>query len=209
MSEAFHKPTKFSGSMFETYEGAPDPAEVSATAHDSARALMSRVRESPNPIVVERLIHFTDAHGIDSIAELWAGANPRTLPGSLWRIYLLRALVHDDPVGTSLHFQRGVDTVSSSDQALAGASHPTGPKEMLALADEILRGMFEGDFAIALDRAAAFCRLSSAGVASIADDIESTEPTRARELTTRALRLHQTATELASCSKLWRQGLLD
>lgn len=209
MAERFHKPTKFSGSMFESYEGGPDPAEISSIAHDTARALLAKVRENPSPDIVERLLHYTDQHGIDAVAELWAPANPRTLPGSLWRIYLLRAAVRDDPHSSSLCFQRGTETVHSADQAMAGAPSPTGPEQLIALADEILRGVFEGDFAIALERAAAFCRLSSAGAASIADDLEGTEPERARELTTRALRLHQTATELSSCSRLWRQGLLD
>ena len=38
-----------------------------------------------------------------------------------------------------------------------------GPEELLALADEILRGVFEGDLGLALDRAAAFCRVTADG----------------------------------------------
>jgi hypothetical protein len=86
---------------------------------------------------------------------------------------------------------------------------PTGPAEITELADRILRGIFEGDFAIALDRAAAFCRVSAAGCTSVADDLDATEPERASELTRRALRFSTIAQELTTCARLWRQDSLD
>ncbi len=61
----------------------------------------------------------------------------------------------------------------------------------------------------ALDRAAAFCRIESSGCASVADEAEATEPGRASELTTRALRFSTTARELTSAARLWRVGSLD
>lgn len=209
VTDEFHKPTQFSGSKFETFEGGTDPAQISRVAHDTAHALLTRVRENPDPQVVDRLVAFTDQHGIDALAELWSQSSPRSLPGALWRIYLLRTLIHQDPEGVSLLFQRGAEQATTIDPVVAGAPMPTGPAEITALADQILRGLFEGDFAIALDRAAAFCRLASAGAASIADDLELPNPSRATELTTRALRLDQTATEFGACARLWRSGSLD
>lgn len=79
----------------------------------------------------------------------------------------------------------------------------------MTLADRILRGVFEGDFAVALERAAAFCRTASAGCTSLADDLESTEPARSTELTNRGLRYSQLAAELATCARLWRSDSLD
>ena len=93
--------------------------------------------------------------------------------------------------------------------AIFGARGYCGPTEITALADQILRGLFEGDFAVALERAAAFCRVSSLGCADLADDVESVNPDRASELTTKALRLTQTAEELTSSARLWRAGSLD
>ncbi|MHB1171213.1 MAG: DNA-directed RNA polymerase subunit beta [Lacisediminihabitans sp.] len=209
MSDEFHKPTKFSGSKFESLEGGEDPAQISRVAHESAHALLSRVRDSPEPDVVERLVAFTDEHGIDAIAELWSRASPRSLPGALWRIYLMRALIRQDAEAISFLYQRGSELVTTIDPVVAGAPAPTGPAEITELADQILRGLFQGDFAIALDRAAAFCRVASVGSTSLADDVELGSPERATELTTRALRLSQTATEFASCARLWRAGALD
>jgi hypothetical protein len=209
MTDEFHKPTLFSGSKFESFIGGDDPAQISRVAHETAGALLSRVRASDDQGVVDRLVAFTDEHGIDAVAELWARASPRSLPGALWRIYLMRALVRQDAAGTSYLFQRGTEIAVTIDPVVAGAPNPTGPAEITALADQILRGLFEGDFGVALDRAAAFCRITALGATSIADDSDLTSPERASELTTRALRLSQTATEFVSCARLWRAGSLD
>ncbi len=208
-SRPFHKPTKFSGGKFESFHGADDPAEVSRVAHETAAALLERVRRHPDPEVVSRLVSYTDENGIDAIAELWSHAGPHSLPGALWRIYLLRLAIREDPHAASLQYQRGVDIMQSIDPVVAGAEAPTGPTEIIELADRILRGVFEGDFSVALDRAAAFCRVSAAGCTNLADDAEATEPERATVLTRRALRFSQFAGELASAASLWRGDSLD
>lgn len=189
--------------------GGEDPAQISRIAHDTAGALLSRVREHPDPEVVERLVSYTDENGIDALAELWSTASPHSLPGALWAIYLLRSLVRQDPVASSFQYQRGADLAVTIDPLVAGATSPTGPDEIMALADEILRGLFQGDFAVALDRAAAFCRVTSLGATSLADDSEAASPERASGLTTKALRLSRMASELVSCAGLWRSGSLD
>lgn len=209
MADDFHKPTQYSGDKFDTYEGGEDPAQIMRVAHDTAHALVDRARETDDPAVVDRLVAFTDAHGIDAIAELWARSSPRSLPGALWRIYLLRAVIRQDPDGTSFLFQRGTDVLRTIDAAVAGAPMPTGPEEITELADQILRGLFRGDFGVALDRAAAFCRILAAGCTSVADDAEAAEPARATELTTRADRLALTAEEFTACARLYRSGALE
>lgn len=209
MSDEFHKPTRFPNRVFEAFRGGEDPAEANRIAHETAHALLARVRADPDPAIVERLVAYTDLNGIDAIAELWSRALPRTLPGALWRIYLVRVLIRQDPDGTAYLFQRGAEVSSTIDPVVAGAEMPTGPAEITELADRILRGAFEGDFADALDRAAAFCRVEAAGCASVADDVETTNPGRATELTTRALRFTQTGAELTSSARLWRTDSLD
>jgi hypothetical protein len=209
MTDQFHKPTQYSGDKFDTFVGGDDPAHVSRIAHETAQALLSRVRDNPESEIVDRLVAFTDQNGIDAVAELWARANPRSLPGALWRIYLVRGVVRQDAEGSSFLFQRGSDAATSIDPVVAGAPTPTGPEEITSLADQILRGLFAGDFAVALERAAAFCRIMALGCTSVADDSDAAAPDRASELTTRALRFSQTAAEFASCARLWRSGGLD
>ena len=209
MADNFHKPTQYSGDKFDTYEGGEDPAQIHRVAHETAHALVNRARENDDPAVLERLIAYTDEHGIDAIAELWARSNARSLPGALWRIYLLRLLIRQDPAGTSQLFQRGSEVLQTIDTAVAGAPMPTGPEEITALADDILRGAFVGDFGVALDRAAAFCRICAAGATSIADDADPINPERATELTSRADRFALTAEELSACARLQRSEQLD
>jgi len=209
MADDFHKPTQYSGDKFDEYEGGEDPAQILRVAHDTAHALVNRARENDDPEVLARLIAYTDEHGIDAIAELWARSSPRSLPGALWRIYLVRLLIRQDPAGVSLLFQRGSEVLETIDTVVAGAPAPTGPDEITALADEILRGIFVGDFSIALDRAAAFCRVCAAGATSIADDADFVSDDRAAELTARADRFAQTGDEFATCARLHRAGALD
>lgn len=208
MSDDFHKPVMRSSDVFDRSFGAEDPAEVSRVAHSTAQALVSRVRAEPGADVVERLIAFTDEHGIDDIAELWSRSPARTLPGTLWRLYLLQVMIHNDPAGTAVVYTRGVDTLPTADVVIAGAPTPAGPEELVGLIDTILRGIFEGDLAIALDRAAAFCRVAASGATSLADDYDASEPARASELTTRALRLSSMGAELTAGGRLWRAGSL-
>ena len=209
MTDEFHKPTQYSGDKFDEYVGGEDPAQIMRLAHDTAAALINRARESDDEKVIDRLVAYTDEHGLDAMAELWARSSPRSLPGALWRIYLVRLLIRQDPEGTSFLFQRGTEVLGTIDALVAGAPIPTGPDEITTLADQILRGLFRGDFATALDRAAAFCRVSAAGCTSVADDADLTSPERATELTIRALRFTQTAEEFTSCARLHRAGSLE
>jgi hypothetical protein len=209
MADDFRKPALFGGSEFEAFQGGDDPAAVMRVAHQSARQLLARARESDDPDVVERLVNYTDDHGIDALAELWARSSPHSLPGALWRLYLIRVLIRQDADGIALLFQRGTEVLSTIDPVVAGAPLPAGPQEITELADRILRGVFDGDFAIALERAAAFCRVTAAGALSVADDQDAANPERATALTTQAQRLVTTAGELMACARLSRADSLD
>lgn len=206
--ETFHKPVRRPGELFDRRYAAEDPAEVSRVAHSTASALLARVRAESDAAVVDRLVAFTGDHGIDDLAQLWSRAPARSLPGALWRLYLLQLMIHDDPRTAALLFDRGRAELPGVDVVVAGAPAPAGPAELVSLIDTILRGAFDGDFAIALERAAAFCRVHAAGAIHLADDYEPTEPGRASTLTTRALRLSTFAEDLAASAALWRRDAL-
>lgn len=191
-------------SAFDNIVGSHDPAEETRIAHATASALLTRVRADDSGASADRLVAFTAEHGIDEIAELWSKAPARTLPGALWRLYVLQLAIHTDPQTAALLYERGRVELASADAVVAGAPVPADPEELVVLIDTILRGAFRGDFAVALDRAAAFCRLQASGATHIADDYEATEPQRASELTTRALRLSSFAQDLSAGAVLWR-----
>ncbi|MEV7693265.1 DNA-directed RNA polymerase subunit beta [Microbacterium sp. NPDC089189] len=207
-SRHFHKPIRRPAELFDRLFSGDDPAEVSRVAHSTASALLARVRQNPDAEVVDRLVTFQAAHGIDDLAELWSRAPARSLPGALWRLYLLQAMIHDDAQTAALLYDRGRTSLSSIDEVVAGAPAPAGPEELVALIDMIMRGLFEGDFAIALERAAAFCRITATGATHLADDYEISEPQRASTFTTRALRLATYADDLMASASLWRRDAL-
>jgi len=204
MPEQFHRPVRRPSAAFDNLVGSADSAETIRVAHATASALLTRAREDSSGESAERLIAFTAEHGIDDIAELWAQAPAVSLPGALWRLYLLQLAIHTDAHTSALLYERGRVELASADAVVAGAPVPAGPEEIVALVDTILRGVFRGDFAVALDRAAAFCRVQVSGATHLADDYEPTEPSRATDLTTRARRLHTYANDLSAAAGLWR-----
>ncbi|MFT4157636.1 MAG: DNA-directed RNA polymerase subunit beta [Microbacterium sp.] len=208
MPAQHRRPVRRPTSAFDNIVGAHDPSAQTRIAHATASALLTRVRADDTGASAERLIAFTAEHGIDEIAELWSQAPARTLPGALWRLYLLQLAIHADSRTAALLYERGRVELPSADAAIAGAPVPASPGEIIALIDTILRGAFRGDFAVALDRAAAFCRVQASGATHTANDYESTEPARASDLTARALRLSSYAQDLSASSLLWRRGAL-
>jgi hypothetical protein len=199
-----HRPIRRPTTAFDNIVGSHDPAEETRIAHATASALLTRVRADDSGASADRLVAFTAEHGIDEIAELWSKAPSRTLPGALWRLDVLQLAIHSDPQTAALLYERGRVELASADAVVAGAPVPADPDELVVLIDAILRGAFRGDFAVALDRAAAFCRVQASGATHVADDYEATEPRRASDLTTRALRLSSFAQDLSASAVLWR-----
>lgn len=204
----YHKPLRRPAEHFDRQFAAQDPAEVSRVAHATAEALLSRLRAAPDDTTVQRLLTYTDEHGLDTVAELWSRSPAKSLPGALWRLHLLHVMIHDDGRTTALLYERGRSILRSADDVVAGAPTPAGPEELSALIDEIFRGVFRGDFAIALERAASFCRIEVAGATDMADDYDQIDSDRATNFTARGVRLAAFADDLSSCAALWRRERL-
>ncbi|WP_344342820.1 DNA-directed RNA polymerase subunit beta [Agrococcus versicolor] len=202
------RPARYASRWFEQFVGDMDPVARVQLAHETAAALLSRVRSDADAEVVERLVALAETDGIDSVAELWADARPHSLPGALWRIHLLRTMVAQQPVDVAAQYTTGVERLQTPDAVVAGAASPTGPEEIAALADEILRGAFAGDLALALDRAAAFSRIASAGALADADARDAFDEASASRLTARAARLTTLAVDLAASAALQRRDAL-
>ena len=142
MPEQHHRPVRRPTSAFDNLVGSHDPAEETRVAHATASALLTRVRADESGVSAERLVAFTAEHGIDEIAELWSKAPSRTLPGALWRLYVLQLAIHGDPQTAALLYERGRVELASADAVIAGAPVPANPDELVALIDTILRGAF-------------------------------------------------------------------
>jgi len=195
------RPALLGPAALDTFDGGADPAAVAEAAHASAAAIVDAGRRANDPAVTARLVTLVDDHGIDTIADLWSGRPARSLPGALWRLYVVREWVRRDPVGASRDYSAGFP-VAQVPHVVAGVAQPPGPDEVRALADAVLTGVYAGELDVALERAAAFCRVVAAGRALRADD--EPDPASATTATTRAAALQQTAQDLESAARAWR-----
>jgi len=182
-----------------------DPARVTEVAHETAAVIVRTGRAAHDPELTSRLVALVDDLGLSTIAELWADRPARTLPGALWRLYALREWVCRDPVGASADYAAGI-RFADVPHVVAGVAEPPGPAELKVLTDAILTGVFEGDLAIALQRASGFCRVVAAGRAQRANDAEGHDPLWGSAQTRRAASLLTTADDLETCARLWRNG---
>lgn len=185
-----------------------DPAERALIAHETANAILGRVRDAQDPALVERLVRLVDEEGVDTVAMMWSKADAKTLPGALWRLYMLREWVRQDAAAVARSYHEGV-AAAHVRHAIAGVEDPPGPDEVRRLADAILSGVFSGDLAVALDRAGAFCRVVATGSAFEAQTDEGHADARAHRTTMRAAQLLRTGEDLERCAALWREGRLD
>jgi len=188
--------------------GGVDPALRAEVAHTTAAALVRRGRASDDPDVLVRLLALVETEGLDVVAALWADSPADSLPGALWRLYVLREWVRRDPRTVADRYRLGVDAAPVHG-AVAGVVTPPGPADVRAVADAVLSGVYTGDLATALDRAAAFCRVLATGAAFDADHLDTVDPGAADRLTRGASSLVRTADELAHAGTLWRAGRLE
>lgn len=175
-----------------------NPIDELHMAHETAAILLHSGRAAEDPVITDRLVALVDDIGIEELTELWARRPGRSLPGALYRLYLLREWTGADPEQVAREYAAGAHFAEPS-HAVAGAE-PPGPDEVRRVADAILRGAFTGDFAIALERASAFCQVVVRGRAELARHVGELG---------RAGKLQQVARDLAASAKLWRSGALE
>lgn len=208
MSGAHPRPLLQPSFQFDWLIGADDPGVAHRLAQETSWALLDRVRSHGDAELVERVIAIADTELMDDIAELWSASGTDTLAGMLWRLYLVRRIARGDAEGAAYLFQRGVETLSTIDPVIAGVPIPVEPSGIIALIDDILRGVFSGDLADAFERAAAYARLVSAGAVTLADERESADPYGAGDLTNRAASYAALGDDLRQAAHRWRHGRL-
>ncbi|GAA1555198.1 hypothetical protein GCM10009804_10080 [Kribbella hippodromi] len=185
--------------LFESLPGAADPATVTEAAHRTAELLVRGVRESADEEVHARVVKLADEYGLDELAELWSDSPADSLPGALWRLYLLRSWVHSNAAEVAREFATGRE-YAEVHAVVAGVAEPPGPTEVRDMVDAVLRGVATGDFATTLDRAAAFARIVATGRAHLAED--------GHDRVLSASKLVETADQLQTAARAERAGHL-
>lgn len=192
------RPAFFGPEAMEAHGGSYDPSEMLQVAHETAAVLVHAGRAAADPAVTDRLVDLVGEIGLAAVADLWSDRPPRSLPGALWRLYVLHEWVRRSPDEASREYAAGIRFTGPS-HVVAGAAEPPGPEELGRVTDEILRGVFTGDLAVALDRAAAFCSVVSAGRADTGTGDAAAE---------QAASVLAMGRDLTACAVLWRAGAL-
>jgi hypothetical protein len=192
------RPLFFDNAHLAEHGGAVDPVQEIEAAHQSAAVLVRAGRAADDPALTARLVALVEDVGLSTVADLWSTRPPRSLPGALWRLYALREWVRMHPLAASREYAAGMRH-TGVDHVVAGPEEPPGPQELRELLDAVLRGVFAGDLAVALERAAAFCRVISAGRADVSEGPDAAQTAAA---------LAGTAHDLTAAAALWRLGQL-
>lgn len=205
----FRRPATLTDERAATLPGAPDPAQRNDLAHETAAAMIHGGRDRATDVDLQRrLVELVDTEGLDLLAQLWSASPADTLPGALWRLYLLREWTRRDPRVIADRYRLGAGRTEVA-EVVAGVASPPGPEEVCDVADAVLHGVFGGELDVALDRAAAFLHVLVAGIALDADWVEETADESAMALTRQAGALRTTAEDLQQAAALWRAGKLD
>jgi len=178
--------------------GGQSPRSRTEIAEATAHVLVTAAREDADP---DRLVGLADSVGIDTLAELWRECDPVSLPGVLWVLYLLRQWCRSHPEEVARLWRDG-EAYAGPDVVVAGVGHHADPDDIRQLADAVLGGAYRGDFAVALERAAAFFRVIAAGRR------EGSQPDPHSVESTLAERNERTADNLAAAAQAWRSGTL-
>jgi len=149
-----------------------------------------------------RFVALADRVGLDTLADLWRDADPVSLPGALWALYLLRQWCHSNPDEVTRLWRAG-EVVAGADAVVAGVADYADVDAVRRVADAVLRGAYRGDFAVALERAAALFRVLAAGRRELA--APASHGAGEREL---AHRNERVAADLTTAAARWRAGTL-
>ena len=176
-----------------------------AIAHHTAH-LVARGQEAlEQKAILDRLNAFVDREGLDTLAELWSGADPVSLPRALYRLFQIREQVIAHSYEVSQLMTIGIESLHTIDPYVVGAEVPVTAESVFAIIDQILAGSFGGDLAHELDRAASLSKLVSAGVLAWSERNEGDE----HALALNSLKWGDVAKELADCAVRERKGLLN
>lgn len=90
-----HRPALFAD-LTDMIDAAGGGASPSSRAEIAAATAAVVVQAGRSPGDGERFVALADSVGLDTLAALWRDADPVSLPGALWALYLLRQWCQND-----------------------------------------------------------------------------------------------------------------
>lgn len=150
----------------------------------------------------DRFVALADRVGIDTLAALWREADPVSLAGALWALYLLRQWCQTNGEEVTRLWRAG-QPYASADAVVAGVPEFADVDAVRRIADAVLTGAYRSDLGVALERAAALFRVLATGRRQLAQPDDAGD----RELE-RAQRNDRVAADLTAAAAKWRAGTL-
>lgn len=180
---------------------AEEPFARLELAHATAAALVDAGRGEGGPDT-SRLVDLAETVGLETLSELWRDAPADSLPGALWALYLLRTWTERQGDALARMYRAG-RAYAPVDEVVAGVADDADPAAVRALAGAVLTGAYQGDFDVALERAASFFRVVATGRRELA----GSAPDGPAEVE-RADRNERCAEALQRAAVAWREGTL-
>ncbi len=186
------RPAMLDAEQAENIPGAEDGAISSEVAHLVAQTLLGIEKESDKN--VQRLRQLLESGGVDTVSELWSNSPAGTLPGTLWRLYLVYQWYLRDPNLVNERFWQGLAALDIG--AVFSVEHCE--KSVAALMEKLAE-LWKAQVSIAqlaplLDRVSDFLQVLASGVS--AEWIKDARDELADPVTLRPEALLQTASDL-------------
>jgi hypothetical protein len=185
-------------------------ATAAAVVHAGRQATPAAGQAPPSApageSVVDRFVGLADLVGLETLASLWCDAEPTTLPGALWTLYLLRQWCRTRSADV-VRLWRAGEPYAPADAVVAGVGEYADVEAVARFGDAVLSGAYRGDLAVALERAAAFFRVIAAGRRQglAIDNLPDEDGPDSSML---ADRNERAASDLTAAAARWRSGTL-
>lgn len=199
------RPAMLDAEQAENIPGAEDGARSSEVAHLVAQTLVGIEKDSDQN--VQHLRELLESGGVDTVSELWSALPANTLPGTLWRLYLVYQWYLRDPDLVNERFQQGLSALEIGEAAPVERSDKTVSTLM-----EELAALWEAKTSITglghlLDKVADFLHVLASGVS--AEWIKDARDELADPVTLRPQALLQTASDLKLSARIAKANRLD
>ena len=199
------RPAMLDAEQAENIPGAEDGARSSEVAHLVAQTLVGIEKDSDQN--VQHLRELLESGGVDTVSELWSALPANTLPGTLWRLYLVYQWYLRDPDLVNERFQQGLSALEIGEAAPVERSEKSVSTLMTELA-----ALWQAKTSITglghlLDKVADFLHVLASGVS--AEWIKNARDELADPVTLRPQALLQTASDLKLSARIAKANRLD
>lgn len=195
-----HRPARFADltEMIDAAGGCPPDSRADVAS--ATAAVLVQAGRSPGDGA--RFVALADRVGMDTLAALWHDADPVSLPGVLWALYVLRQWCRSSGDEVTRLWRAG-EHLAPAESVVAGVGEYADVDAIRHAADAVLTGVYQGDLAVALERAAAFFRVVATGRRSLGPDAQF-----APDGVDLATRNERVAASLSAAAGRWRAGTL-